>query len=50
MADRITQDFALISEYEIIDLYKQAGFALVKSFVQVLNYYGFIGLKHSISR
>ncbi|KAF5297598.1 hypothetical protein FQR65_LT19694 [Abscondita terminalis] len=50
MADRITQDFALIRPDEIIDLYKQAGFALVKSFAQVLNYYGFIGLKHSIGR
>lgn len=50
MADRITQDFALIRPDEIIDLYKQAGFALVKSFAQVLSYYGFIGLKYSIGR
>jgi tRNA (cmo5U34)-methyltransferase len=45
MADRITQDFALVSAEEIIELYQQAGFSLVKSFAQVLNYYGFIGFK-----
>ncbi len=45
MANRIDQDFALITADEMKHLYRQAGFASVDTFAQVLNYYGFIGFK-----
>ena len=45
MAKRMEQDFALISADELKNIYKQAGFASVETFAQVLNYYGFIGFK-----
>ncbi len=46
MANRIDQDFALISADEMKNLYRQAGFSSVETFAQVLNYYGFIGFKN----
>lgn len=45
MANRIDQDFALITADEMKHLYRQAGFTSVGTFAQVLNYYGFIGFK-----
>lgn len=48
MADRITDDFALVSAENMTDLYRNAGFSFVKTFAQVSNYYGFIGFKSSI--
>lgn len=46
MANRIDQDFALISVDEMKCLYREAGFSSVETFAQVLNYYGFIGFKN----
>nr|WP_174505848.1 class I SAM-dependent methyltransferase [Acinetobacter sp. Marseille-Q1620] len=45
MVDRLTQDFYLIPADEMKKIYSDVGFAHIKSFAQVLNYYGFIGLK-----
>ncbi|SPL69941.1 class I SAM-dependent methyltransferase [Acinetobacter stercoris] len=45
MVDRLMQDFYLIPADEMKKIYSDAGFARIKSFAQVLNYYGFIGLK-----
>lgn len=46
MANRIDQDFALISVDQMKHLYREAGFVSVDTFAQVLNYCGFIGFKN----
>ena len=45
MFQRLASDFALVSADEMQNLYLKAGFNKVKSFSQVLNYYGFIAYR-----
>lgn len=45
MIDRIGQDFYLISLEDVFKTYQQVGLTQVKSFTQILNYYGFVGFK-----
>lgn len=45
MIERLKHDFHLISANQILALYHQTGLKQSKTFTQVLNYYGFIGVK-----
>ena len=45
MIERLGQDFHIVSAIQMLDLYQQSGFSQVKSFTQMLNYYGFIAFK-----
>ena len=45
MIERLGQDFHIVSANQMLDLYQQSGFSQVKSFTQMLNYYGFIAFK-----
>ncbi|WP_312968740.1 class I SAM-dependent methyltransferase [Acinetobacter gerneri] len=45
MAQRLVDDFYLISTEELQKLFNKAGFSSVQSFMQVLNYYGWIAKK-----
>lgn len=45
MIERLKHDFHLISANQILTLYHQTGLKQSKTFTQVLNYYGFIGVK-----
>ena len=45
MIERLTHDFHLCSIAEMHHFYTQAHFSAVKSFAQVLNYYGFVAIK-----
>ena len=45
MIERLEHDFYLVSAEALLNLYLQSGLKQIRSFTQILNYYGFIGFK-----